>query len=107
MIVALLLIAASTPPVPKAPYERLVSIDDYPAAARAQGLTGTARVRLDVAPTGRVTGCTILASSGTALLDAATCRLLSSRARFEPARDGAGKPVAGAVEVELPWSLPH
>jgi len=107
MIVALLLAATATPPVPRAPYERLVSADDYPPAARAQGLTGTARVKLDVAPTGRVAGCTILASSGTALLDGATCRLLAARARFHPAQDEAGNPAPGAVEVELPWSLPH
>src|SRR3954464_8968978 len=102
MIVALLLASVATPPVPKAPYERLVSLADYPAAARAQGLTGTARVRLDVASTGRVAGCTSLASRGPPLLDATTCRLLAARARFQPARDEAGNPAPGSVEVDLP-----
>jgi protein TonB len=91
-------------PVPHQPYERLVSREDYPAAAREQGLAGTTRVRLDVLPTGRVSACTVLASSGAAALDAATCRLLSSRARFTPARDSNGNPAAGSVEAELTWS---
>jgi protein TonB len=103
---ALLLAAAAavvTPPVPKAPYEGLVVPDDYPAAARAQGLTGTTRVALDVAPTGRVAACTVLASSGTAILDSATCRLLATRARFTPARDSNGAPAAASVEASLTW----
>ncbi|MBV9930369.1 MAG: energy transducer TonB [Alphaproteobacteria bacterium] len=106
----LLAIAAApavAPPVPKAAYQRLVSLDDYPAAARAQGLAGTVRFTLQVAPTGRVTACVIRASSGTALLDAATCRLLSSRARFHPARDARGRPTAGSANGQLTWSLPR
>jgi TonB family protein len=97
---------AVSPPLPRAPLEALVSVDDYPAAARAQGLAGTVGVVLDVAPTGRVTACRIAASSGTAILDAATCRLLVSRERFQPARDGDGMPAAGTYEGALTWTLP-
>src|SRR5688500_19922349 len=58
----------------------LVSSDDYPASAlraREEGVTG---FRLEIGPNGRVSGCTITQSSGSAALDSATCRLLTSRA---------------------------
>lgn len=95
--------AQATPPVPRAPLERLISADDYPAAARAAGASGTTRVELIVAPTGRVAACRILVSSGTALLDAATCRLLASRARFTPASDTNGNPMESRFEGEIAW----
>jgi outer membrane biosynthesis protein TonB len=76
MLFAALLAASAAavvvPPQPKAAYHGLVSLDDYPTAARAQHLTGTTRVRLDVAPVGRVAACAVIASSGAAMLDAAT-----------------------------------
>jgi protein TonB len=101
------LAAAAAPPQPHAlPYERLVSAADYPPAARAQRLAGTTRVTLVVGENGRVTACKVVASSGTALLDAATCRILSSRARFTPARNDRGRPVPGSVEASLTWTLP-
>ncbi|WP_114951480.1 energy transducer TonB [Sphingosinicella terrae] len=66
---------------------------DYPRSAvraRAQGEV-FARLRIDA--DGRVTDCRIARSSGHEALDAATCRLILERFRFEPARDGRGDPV--------------
>ena len=91
--------------VPKGPVERLISFEDYPAAALRAEEQGTVRVVLTVAPTGRVTHCTVTASSGSATLDATTCRILYSRARFTPARDAAGNPVADRFLTGLSWSL--
>jgi len=93
-------------PVPRATLQSLVSPDDYPAAARAQGLTGTTRVALTVGPNGRVSACHVLASSGAQVLDSATCRLLSSRARFTPAMDSTGNPAEATVEASLAWPPP-
>ena len=111
MISLALLLSAAAPaivvqPVPKADPAALVSVDDYPAAARAQGLGGTTRVLLEVAPMGRVTACRVLDSSGTAALDAATCRLLSSRSRFRPAMDNTGAPVTANFETSITWTPP-
>lgn len=92
-------------PVPLVPLASLVTLDDYPAQALANKQSGTVRVRLDVAANGRVDGCTVLRSSRSSILDASTCRLLRSRARFTPARDTAGRPAAGRVEDELRWTL--
>ncbi|HEX9955368.1 MAG TPA: TonB family protein [Allosphingosinicella sp.] len=98
-------VAPAVRAVPRAPVERLVTIEEYPAAALRAGEQGQVRVTLDIAPTGRVTGCRITASSGSARLDSATCRLLYSRARFTPARDAAGNAVPDRFQTGLTWSL--
>jgi TonB family protein len=97
--------AQPTPAAPTVPLHRLISQDDYPAAAVKAGEQGNVRVALDIAPEGRVTGCTIAASSRSAILDATTCRILRSRARFTPARNAAGKPVAGRFETTIAWRM--
>lgn len=96
---------SATAPVPRAPLTSLVSPDDYPSQAIANKAQGTVRFRLDVGSDGRVTGCTILRSSRSSILDSSTCRLMRSRARFDPARNAAGRPVMGQVESEFGWTL--
>ncbi len=58
---------------------------DYPAALQSERKEGSVEFQLTFNPDGRVTGCSIQKSSGTALLDATTCRLSMRRAR---AREG-------------------
>ncbi len=103
--------AAALPPppqraVPRAPLSSYVSQDDYPASAMSRGEQGTVRFALDIGPDGRVTGCTIVVSSGSSALDNATCRIMRSRARFTPARDARGQPVGDAGRGSLAWFLP-
>jgi protein TonB len=84
----------------------LISTDDYPDAAKRNNETGTVRVRLQVGPNGRVTGCSVSQSSGSQALDNATCRLLSSRARFTPAHDSSGAAVADSYAAPpIRWQL--
>ncbi len=97
--------AAPVRAVPVHPLTRLIQVDDYPAAALRAGEQGIVKVALDVGAEGRVTACTILASSRSSILDASTCRILRARARFTPARDAAGKPVADRYETAIGWSL--
>lgn len=97
--------AQASDPVARTPLAALVSPDDYPAQAAANREGGTVRFRLDVGTSGRVDGCTILRSSRSAILDASTCRLMRSRARFMPARDASGQPVTGTIEDEIAWTL--
>jgi protein TonB len=106
------------PPPPPAPPRKLeparakanlgsyVSDADYPSDAIRNEEQGTTRFRLAVGPDGRVTGCTITASSGSPALDNATCRLMRSRARFAPARDASGSAVADVVSNAITWRLP-
>jgi protein TonB len=84
-----------------------LSDDDYPAEAIRKGEQGLVAFRLEVSASGAVSGCTVELSSGSALLDASTCNILSERARFTPARDGSGRAVADSVTGRIRWALPE
>lgn len=79
--------------------------DDYaPAAIRAEQ-QGRVGVLLDIGADGRVSACTLLSSSGTALLDRSSCSLLRRRGRFTPARDGRGNPAPDRWNYSIDWKL--
>lgn len=80
--------------------------DDYPAAALRNNEHGMVTFGLDIGPDGRVTNCRILESSGSAMLDSTTCRIMRSRARFIPARDARGRTVADRTTAAVTWALP-
>ncbi|MEA3016136.1 MAG: hypothetical protein QOI38_858, partial [Sphingomonadales bacterium] len=52
--------------------------------------------RLTLDREGRATACTLIESAGNVDLTGA-CRALRSRARYEPARDAAGNPIASVA----------
>jgi TonB family protein len=83
----------------------LLSNDDYPVEALRNGVEGVVTFRLQVGADGRVTGCTITRSSGSPILDSTTCRLLSARARFSPARNRKGRPVPDSVAARIVWRI--
>jgi protein TonB len=83
-----------------------VSDADYPSTAIRNEEQGTTRFRLTVGADGRVTDCAVTGSSGSAALDATTCRLMKSRARFTPARDSDGRPTGDTVANAIRWVLP-
>lgn len=80
---------------------------DYKSSWVRREYTGLAGFRLDIAATGKVTGCRITSSTGHAELDDATCALIQQRARFEPARGSNGEPVAGSYASSVRWVLPE
>jgi protein TonB len=82
------------------------STDDYPAAALRAEAEGTTRFTLSIGPDGRVSACSVTGGSGNAALDAATCRILRSRARYTPARDQSGNPTSGTDRGSVTWRLP-
>jgi protein TonB len=88
------------------PLAAYFSGDDYPASIHGNE-SGTTGFRLTVRPDGRVSRCEITASSGFSILDSTTCRLLTSRARFEPARDRGGRPIVGSAAGRIEWRLPE
>jgi protein TonB len=90
----------------KANLASYVSDADYPAAAIRSGDEGTTQFTLSVGPDGRVTGCTVTGSSGSSALDAATCRIMKSRARFQPAKNADGQPTTDTVSNRIRWVLP-
>lgn len=79
---------------------------DYPPLALRNGESGVVGFTLTVDAKGGVTNCVVVASSGSAALDRTTCDLLRVRAQFQPALDGAGKPVAGSYTNRTRWILP-
>lgn len=82
------------------------STDDYPPAALHAGEEGTVQFRLTISPEGRASDCAVVGSSGSAILDEATCRILRERARYSPARDAEGRPVTGTDHGSVTWRLP-
>jgi TonB family protein len=85
----------------------LVSPDDYPAAALRSDEQGQVAFTLEVGPDGRVRSCAIDRSSGSSALDAATCRIMRSRARYDPARDARGVAVADRDRGVVVWRIPE
>jgi TonB family protein len=78
---------------------------DYPAAALARRQQGRVSFAVAVGADGRVTNCRIRRSSGSALLDAATCRIVRERARYSAARNARGEPIAAEDSAEVIWDL--
>jgi protein TonB len=74
---------------------------DYPRAAN--GHQGIVEARLTVSAGGAVTGCRVARSSGNAVLDATTCRLIRERFHFSPARDAQGNPVPDVKGWQQRW----
>jgi protein TonB len=48
--------------------------------------------------------CRVIGSSGFAVIDEATCRLIEQRFRFRPALDASGKPIAWTVRTDYTWA---
>jgi protein TonB len=83
----------------------LFSGDDYPEDALRNEETGRTTVSLSIGTTGRVTGCSVISSSGSRSLDSATCRILTSRARFNPAKLSNGEPTTDTYTQTIVWQL--
>ena len=62
-------------------------------------------VRFTVTTSGEIANCRIARSSGSNVLDNATCRLLIRRLRFRPATDGNGGPVATEIGSDYTWGV--
>ncbi|MFL9842379.1 energy transducer TonB [Sphingomonas sp. ST-64] len=82
-----------------------ITPDDYPIDARKLGETGRVAVTMVISPRGRVTGCAVTQSSGSANLDRTTCELLQRRGRYLPARDASGAAIEGKAALRFRWQL--
>ena len=78
----------------------------YPPEALAKRQQGKVSAMLAIDAKGRVVGCRITSSSGSAALDRQTCELARRNARFVPASH-AGTAVAGSFALrDVNWVLP-
>ena len=84
----------------------LVSDADYPDEAIWNEEEGSVAFTLDIDSAGKPARCSIRSSSGSSVLDAATCHIMMERARFQPARNARGKPVPDEISSRLTWRLP-
>ena len=81
--------------------------NDYPADGLARGIESDVHFRLSIDPGGQVTECIIqdrFPAGGFAEL---TCKLVRVRARFRPALDASGNPVASYYVNNVRWRIPH
>jgi len=76
---------------------------DYRRTRPPEGAAGTVVVSYRIRTDGRVDRCTVLRSSGYEVLDAATCRLIEQRFRFEAARDAGGRAIDWDVRTDYTW----
>lgn len=78
---------------------------DYPYEAFTQRARGVVRTSVAIDARGHASGCRVTRSSGFAILDRLTCDLIVKRFRFRPARDAAGRAVAGSIGYDHEWLL--
>ena len=79
--------------------------DDYPISAIWKGLQGYSISRVEVAPDGRVSNCVSLNRNRAPNVKDRMCLKLKHRARFTPALDTSGKPVAAPYVVLVKFQL--
>ena len=84
-----------------------ISSEDYPKGPLRAKIEGTTGVELTISAAGRVTGCSVVKSSGNSELDSTVCRLTQQRFQFQPAKDRSGTPVADRKKEYFTWVLPR
>lgn len=98
MIIALLAAAAlgsSPAPVNAAAW---AAVSNYPGLASSlRSERGWTRVEVTIDEDGDPARCDLVASSGSQALDRAACEVALRHGHFRPARDEAGRPVAGTL----------
>lgn len=92
---------------PKGNTANWVTTNDYPTSGLRGEHEGSARYRLSIDSTGKVSTCAITATSGHAELDEATCATLARRAKFDPATDETGARAPGSYSGTVTWRLPQ
>ncbi|TMM49726.1 energy transducer TonB [Qipengyuania marisflavi] len=78
---------------------------DYPRAAESRRMTGKVKMQLVVGCDGRVKQCTVLQSSGHAILDSSACQSMLKYAVFRPATDENGNTIESTTEMTQPYAL--
>lgn len=96
----------NAPPKPPADIAALFGPDHYPPEALRSSAQGRVVADLSVDARGRVEGCVIGTSSGSAALDATTCRIATDELVFSPATDRDAKPMRGTFRLPVRWVLP-
>ena len=102
-MIAAVIIATFVQAIPLADSASWKAGVDYPPAAIRNGDTGVAVYDVAIGSAGDVTDCRIAETSGSPLLDEATCRAVSRNARFQPPKPGDAP--AATYRGKMAWSL--
>ena len=92
---------------PRGDQSAWVTPDAYPSRDLNEGNEGAVGYLLAISASGNVTNCTVARSSGFPGFDAATCRELARRARFNAASDETGAKIGGSYSGTVRWTIPH
>lgn len=92
---------------PKGNPANWATTDDYPPSSLRAEEQGTTGFRVEIGTDGRVTSCSVTKSSGHSGLDDATCKLVTRRAKFTPAKDASGNPIADSYSNRVRWQIPQ
>jgi len=84
---------------------RNLSRGDYRAIAAGRMPAGRAMMSIRIEPTGEVSNCRLLRSSGDPYVDSGLCPLITERLRFLPALDDRGRPIAYQLNYVATWRL--
>lgn len=76
---------------------------DYPRSLMRKGVSGEVAVRFTILTNGRIDNCRVERSSGHRELDKLTCKIITKRLRFAPARDAQGTPVVSEGGNTFGW----
>jgi len=76
---------------------------DYRRVNPPSGARGTVGISFRVRTDGGVDSCRVERSSGYDVLDRATCRMVTERFRFRPARDAGGRAIAWSLRTDFTW----
>jgi len=96
---------AISPPKPAMRQDGLIGASAYPTEALSLHQEGTTILAVHVSSKGKVNACTIAESSGSPVLDEASCAFVR-RVRFDPARGADQQAVEGDTRFPIKWNLP-
>lgn len=97
--------ALSRRPDPLSSPSRWIGSSDYPSAMLNRGKQALVNFRLSVSAQGLPTACEVQSSYNEKKFDDATCAALMRRARFTPALDAKGQPVASFYLNTVRWIM--
>ncbi len=79
---------------------------DYPQVAARGRQTGVVAFALLIDEKGELADCTVVQTSGVAMLDSQSCAIINERASFVAAVGADGKPARSALMQRVRWELP-
>lgn len=83
----------------------VITAEDYPLKAIEAEEQGSVQIEVKVSAKGTPESCAVRSSSGSEILDAQSCELFMTRARYAPARNAKGKAISANSTHAVHWAL--